>query len=206
VSLSLFPLHRGPANSPRFLARFTGFSCAGSSGVAYYAYQWDPEESGGLASEVVKIEGSEGIGGESLSKMDKLLTEGPVIKLPYCWFSAIDTWDNPTLCAVDSYDLSGNRVRFVGSVFNSPDLLAVARAIEYAKARDYPAVLAYCGSPEVARRMVRDNAVFGFPFSVDVKRTGAATEKVEFAPSGIRFDVQKRGDRWLVVSFGMDQQ
>jgi hypothetical protein len=130
-----------------------------------------------------------------------------VIKLPYCWFSAIDTWDNPTLCAVDSYDVSGNRVRFVGSVFNLPDLLAVARAIEYAKARDYPAVLAYCGSPEVARRMVRDNSVFGFPFSVDVKRTGVATERIEFgAPPGIRFDVEKRGDRWLVVSFGMDQQ
>jgi hypothetical protein len=71
------------------------------------------------------------------------------ITIPYCWFSAIDTWDNPSMCAADIYDLSHDDVRFVSRAVNRPDLLPIAKALEYVSKHDYPAVLAYCASPEM---------------------------------------------------------
>jgi hypothetical protein len=209
-SLGLYPLQRGPANRPRFLVAFAAVGCAGNSyETAYYAYEWDAERPAGL-DEVIKIEGAEGLDGPDNPDPDplkayvpigELHTNGPRISLPYCWFSAIDTWDNPSLCAMDTYDLSGDDVRFVGRVLNRPDLLPIAKAIQYAQARDYPAVLAYCASPEIASRMVRDVPPFVFDSGphLSIQRSGGATERVEIEP--FQFNVEKRGDRWLVVSF-----
>lgn len=42
--------------------------------------------------------------------MGDLKTNGSAIMLPYCWSSPIDTWDNPSLCAADSYDISATPV------------------------------------------------------------------------------------------------
>ena len=199
VWVGLFPLARGPSQAVRFLATFGSAGCAGASGgLSYYAYEWDPESS--TLDEFIRIEGA-----HNIASLAEARTEGSVIRLPYCWFSAVDTWDNPELCAVDSYDLSGDRVRFVGRDYNLPDLAALAKAIEYAKARDYPATLAYCGSADVARRMVRDLPPFlGIPaFDKDpdfpAKRISASKESVDFGD--FHFELEKRGDRWLVVSF-----
>ncbi|HMD50117.1 MAG TPA: hypothetical protein VKG79_13505, partial [Bryobacteraceae bacterium] len=142
----------------------------------------------------------------SFLPVGELKTEGSLITLPYCWFSAIDSWNNPSLCAANSYDISGDRVRFVNSVYNRPDLLPIAKAIVHAQAHDYPAVLAYCGSPAVAREMVRDiptlvTGAVGFK----IKRTGPVKKTVELGEQPtLHFDVEKRGDRWLVVSFRID--
>jgi hypothetical protein len=221
-SLDLFPLERGPANRARFLARYGGGGCAGGSGVGYYVHEWDPQDSGDL-SEILKLEGaasrnlSTDQGGLSqkdredwFGPIGKLQTQGSLITLPYCWFSGLDTWDNPNLCALNFYDLSGDRVRFVSSVYNRPDLLPVAKAIEYAQARDYAAVLAYCGSPDIARRMVADIPISVFsPLGLDVSRIGALKKRVEVGRGidgqySLQFDVEQRGDRWLVVSFQMN--
>jgi len=213
VDLTLFPLQRGPFRRARFLAKFGVGGCAGSSSVQYYAYEWHPEGTGGL-DEVIKLAGAvsqeEPIStgqpsGKGLSSsfppIGELRTAGSVITLPYCWFSSIDTWDNPSLCAVDSYDLSGDRVQFVGRETNRPDLVPVANAVQYAQTHDLPAVLAYCGSPEVARQMVREIppevvAAAG----LTVTRLGPAKERVELGET-FQFDVEKRTDRWLVVAF-----
>ena len=73
-------------------------------------------------------------------QIGKLQTDGPLIIPPYCWFSSIDTWDNPSLCAVDTYDLSRDSVRFRSRTYNRPDLVPIAKAIEYAQQRGYRAV------------------------------------------------------------------
>lgn len=201
--LEIFPLQRGPAKRVRFLARFDASGCAGgSAGVSYYAYEWNPEDS--TLDEFIKIAGAYNLG----YSLGAPQTKGPLIHLPYCWFSAVDTWDNPSLCATDSYDLSGDHVRFLGSKYNMPDLVALANAIKYAEAHDYPATLAYCGSPDVARRMVRDLPPYiGMPrFDKDpnrpFRRISATKEAVDF--DSFHFEIEKRADRWLVVSFRMD--
>ncbi len=216
-SLEFSPLHRGPAKRARFLVEFGFAGCGTGWGVGYYAYEWDPQNSGDL-SEFIKLEGSvsqeePASGGKTseserldlFSPIGNLQTHGPLITLPYCWFSAIDTWDNPSLCAVNTYDLSGDHVQFICGVVNRPDLLPIAKAIQYAQAHDYPAVLAYCGSPDVARQMMRDIPPFVFAGSeLRVKRIGDSKESIEMEDTGFHFEVEKRGDRWLVVSFRMD--
>jgi hypothetical protein len=216
-SLDLFALAHGPAHHPRFLARFSDAGCGSGVAVAYYAYEWNPQLAGDL-DEFIKLEGAasqlDAIGPSVYSPADQehsflpvgeLKTQGSLITLPYCWFSAIDTWNNPSLCAVNSYDISGDRVRFAGSIYNRPDLLPIAKAIEFAQAHDYPAVLAYCGSQAVARKLIRDIPPFVFSTPrLDIKRIGPLKKTVELGDQALQFDVEKRGDRWLVVAFRID--
>jgi hypothetical protein len=214
-TLDLYPLTEGPSRNPRFLAVFGQAGCGSGLGVSYYAYEWNAGSAGRL-EELIKLEGavSQFDAAEARENppkdpedaffpVGKLETRTALISLPYCWLSAVDTWDNPSLCAVNSYDLSGRRVRFTGTIVNRPDLLPVAKAIESAEARDYPAVLAYCASADVAQRMVRDvppflSAVVG----LKIVRISPTRKRIEFyAEPAVRFEVEKRGDRWLVVGF-----
>ena len=155
--LNLFPLHRGPSRNARFLAKVVYGGCGGGGGVAYEALEWNPKGTGALEP-LIEQDGSFGLDEKvpEFEPIGKLQTEGPLITLPYCWFSAIDTWDNPSLCAVDTYDVEGDEVRFRSRAYNRPDLVPVAKAIEYAEKRDYPAVLGYCTSEDVARALVRE--------------------------------------------------
>jgi hypothetical protein len=209
--MDVYPLHRGPSGHARFLAAIGYTGCAGSSGILYDAREWDPSGLGELDI-VIRQKGAEGMdegftGGKPTRKepflpIGKLETKGPLITLPYCWFSAIDTWDNPSLCALDTYDVSGDTVRFRSRSFNRPDLLPIAKAIEYAEKHDYPAVLAYCANADVARRIVRDITPSYFAGDLRVTRKADGLEHVEMGfPEIDKFDVQRSGDRWLVVRF-----
>jgi hypothetical protein len=209
-SVDLYPVKRGPSGHARFLARLIYSGCAGSYGVAYDAREWDPAEFGGL-SQVIKQEGSFGLdstpaGAKPSAKypfaqIGELRTDGGRITLPFCWFSAIDTWDHPSMCAVDTYDVSGNQVKFISRGFNRPDLLPIAKALEHAEQRDYPAVLAYCASAEVAQKLLRDTPPHGSAEDLRVTRISQSKERVQLGPNWYRFEVEKRGDRWLIVSF-----
>jgi hypothetical protein len=201
--LDLYPLHRGPSGNARFLASFVLSGCFGSFGVAYDAREWDPKGYGHL-SQIIKQAGAFGLDDKvpGFAQIGKLQTEGPAITLPYCWFSPIDTWDNPSLCAVDTYDTSGDQVKFRSRAYNRPDLLPIAKAIEYAEQRDYPAVLAYCASGDVALKLVRNIDPHFFAGDLKVTRIGDGKERVEMElESTTRFEVEKRDGRWLVVSF-----
>jgi hypothetical protein len=200
--LSLYPLHRGPSQHARFLASFGYMGCAGSNAGAYSAHEWNPEGNGDL-EQIIKQSGSFGLGeAPSFPQIGGLRTVGSSITLPYCWFSPIDTWDNPSLCAVDRYDLSGDEVRFRSHTYNRPDLVPVAKAIEYAEQRDFPAVLGYCTSSQVARTLVSEYPPFFFAGDIRVTRTGTGKERVELGwKPKYRFDVENRAGRWLVVAF-----
>jgi hypothetical protein len=210
-SFDLYPLRRGPSGHARFLVRILYSGCAGSYGVAYDVREWDPAEFGGL-SQVIKQDGSFGLedtpaGAKPSAKypfpqIGELRTDGARITLPFCWFSPIDTWDNPSMCAVDTYDVSGDQVKFISRRFNRPDLLPIAKAIEHAQHREYPAVLAYCASAEVAQRLIRDVPPFLFAEDLRVTAISDSKKRVQLGfPNSYRFEVEKRGDRWLIVSF-----
>jgi hypothetical protein len=169
LSLDVFQINRGPAGRARFLTRRHVGGCAGSIGVVYRLLEWDPGEFGALSS-LVEIDGAETQ--EEATKEKKLSASfppvgalqvtGTTITLPYCWWSVLDTWDNPSLCAADSFDVSGDPVRFKGRVTNRPDLVPIALAIKHAQGHEYRAVLAYCRSAEIANRIVRDVPPFIF--------------------------------------------
>lgn len=202
--LDLYPLHRGPSGNVRFIAKFIHSGCAGSIGVAYDAREWNPTGAGYL-EQVIKQAGSFGLYDKEpgFEQIGKLRTEGSLITLPYCWFSAIDTWDNPSLCAVDTYDVSSDDVKFRSRAYNRPDLLPIAKVLEYAEQRDYLAVLGYCASSQVARRLVRDIPPSVYAGALlPVTRTGQGKEHVEVG--GYRFGVEKRAGRWLVVAFSAE--
>jgi len=207
TELVLYPLHRGPSKNARFLAEFNTIGCAGNAGgAAYEAYEWNPELN--YSEIVIQQTGSYRLDDVPALKnpfpsIGVFRTEGPLISLPYCWFSAVDTWDNPSLCAVDTYDLSGNDVRFHSRRYNRPDLVPVAKAIEYAEKRDYPAVLGYSANANVARKMVREIPPSFASGELQVKRITADRERVEFG-AAYRFEVEKRADQWLVIAFSTE--
>ncbi len=199
-AIDLFPLHRGPDGHARFLARVWQSGCAGSIGEDYYGYEWTPDH-GQSALEIIKIEGAEGLDEAASTHVGRLSTTGKTIQLPYCFFSAVDTWDNPTLCAADSFDLSGDNPHFAGRVYNRPDLVAVAKAVQYAKAHDYIALRGYCASDAVAAKLVREVPPDLFADEIDTAKSGPARETILLADGTVRFDLIKRRSNWLVERF-----
>lgn len=205
LSLELYPLYSGSAGRVRFLGQFLISGCAGSYGVEYDAWEWSSRESSSL-DQIISQSGVLGLDGRvpGFEWIGKLKTEGPRITLPYCWFSAIDSWDNPSLCAVDTYDLSGPQVRFQSRQVNRPDLLPIAKAVEYAQRHDYLAVRAYCDSDAVAQRLLREipPVLFG-DGELKIRRLGKHRERVDLGDDepAYRFDVTERGGEWVVTGF-----
>jgi hypothetical protein len=204
--VELFPLQRGPSGNARFLARMEPFGCAGSTGIVYDGREWDPEGIGGL-SQIISQTGSLGLDDQvaGFEWVGHLQTEGQLVTLPYCWFSAIDTWDNPSLCAADTYDLSGDDVRFQSRVFNRPDLVPIAKVIEYAQHRDYGAVEAYCSSRRLAFDLVQNFPAQFFADDLRITKTGSGRERVEMGDDPIyRFDVEEHARGWVVSNFAIE--
>lgn len=198
--IDLFPLHRGPGGRMRFLAKVGNFGCAGSVGVDYYAYEWSAD-AGQSATEIIKIEGAEGLDDAQSKHVGKLSTAGKTIQLPYCFFSVVDTWDDPTLCAADSFDLSGDNPHFIGRIYNAPDLVVVNSAIRHAQARDYPALRGYCTSDAVARKLIRDVSPFLIADVLETSKAGPARETVVLDEGTVSFSLIERRGEWRLVSF-----
>lgn len=216
VWMKLYPLHRGPSGNPRFLAAIGYTGCAGSSGILYDIQEWNTADAD--SQQIVKQKGSFGMDEEADGKtptpkdpfapIGKVETKGPIVALPYCWFSAIDTWDNPSMCALDTYDLSGDTVKFRSRTYNRPDLLPIAKAIEYAQNHDFRAVRGYCASDDVARAIIEVVPPFYFagelqviPVTPEHERVVMGSELVHVGAQGDEFDIEKRNGEWLVVKF-----
>lgn len=200
--IDVFPLHRGPSRHVRFLATAVRSGCAGSIGVAYYGYEWRADD-GQMASQIIKIEGAEGLDDTASKHVGALRTAGNTVELPYCFFSAVDTWDNPTLCAADSFDLRQDDVRFLGRVYNHPDLVVLNSAFTHAQARDYRALRAYCASDAVAGKLMRQMPPYLHADDLTVVKTGRGRERVAFADDSVHFDLVNRRGEWRLESFSL---
>ena len=216
--LAIFPLERGPSNEPRFLARFEHVSCGdGQEGIDYAAYQWDSSWTGNLQTILHQagVLSGEGMFDEvespgsqakhiTVSAIGKLEASGKSISLPYCWHSAVDTYVWATLCSVDTYDLSADRVRFIGRSTNRPDLETVARAIEYAQARDLAAILAYTADGKIAVSLVQDIPPEVFCSSLTLSHPAPNKEEIEMEDGrAFKFEVAKFQGRWVVTEFSL---
>ena len=143
--MKVYGLRAGRAGAARFLAVRNFFGCAGSSGISYEVLEWNAREPGGYMARHFeagrgvrhgrgRLDGRGPSAKEPFWPVGRLVTDGPVLELPYCMFTGIDTWDNPSLCALDRYDLRGGAVRFLSRRYNRPELAPVAKAMEYAGA------------------------------------------------------------------------
>ena len=203
TGITIYPLRSGSSGRSRFLARAFYTGCAGSSGLAYEVQEWDPRY--GNLETVLTQDGALGMDPQPgpvtrknpFPTIGTLRTTGRKIVLPYCYFSPIDTWDNPDLCVADSYDLSGAEPVFVSRVSNRPDMLALSSALRYAAAHDLQALEGYCLTPALAARLLR--GVPSLDITADVKRRGAGLETVDTGAG--RFTLRRLGGRWVVAGW-----
>ena len=205
--MQVYGLPGGGPGMARFLAARVFFGCAGSSGITYTVEEWDSKQQGGYVVEVLKQDGAFGMdeaadgrgpsAKEPFWPVGRLVTAGPVLQLPYCLFTGIDTWDNPSLCALDRYDLRGGVIRFLSRRYNRPELVPVAKAMEYSRQHDLPATRAYCASDALARRLVVEGTP-GPDMNLEVVRRGRG-KRVWFGDRESWFDVEVRGGRWVIV-------
>jgi hypothetical protein len=202
-SVELYELARGPSKLPRFLSKSSHVSCGdGQTGIEYVGYEWNPSSTGDL-HEVLSRKGA--VSGEVFPVIGKLETKGPKITLPYCWWSAIDSSVWATLCSVDTYDLSGDYVRFLSTSTNRPDLETVAKVIEYAQARDLRAVMSYSASQTVANKLVELMPPFVFNAGGFYSEPARDRETIDIEDGEhLRFALERRNGRWLVVQFALN--
>jgi hypothetical protein len=172
--------------------------------VAYDLREWAGERDGGLV-QVLHQEGAFGLDQvparstrrNPFPSIGTLKTQGALITLPYCWFSSLDTWDNPSLCAADSYSVAGDSLTFRSRVYNRPDLVPIARVSEHIKNHDYPAIRAWCSSSRIARQLLHLPSGFGASGVLDVTRLSPTRERVDLG-DGHRFEVQKLSNHWVI--------
>jgi hypothetical protein len=212
--VTLYPLHSGPSGHIRFLAKLESGGCAGSPDLTYDAREWDPKGISGEGDlkQIIDQKGSINWDGEAKGKKPtpkdpfaangKLETKGELITLPYCWFSIIDASDHPSLCTLDTYDLTGDLVGFVSRAYNRPDIAPIVNAVEHAKQHELPAVQAYCANTDIARKLVHDIPPYIFPDNLQIKQTAEDKERVEFgSPTIYRFEMEKQNGQWLIAAF-----
>ncbi len=98
----------------------------------------------------------------------------------------------------------GQGFTFRSRIYNRPELVPVAKAIEFAQQRDFRALLGYCAREDIARKLVRVLPPYIFADSLRVTKTGTSKKRVEMGfETEYRFDVELLGGRWQIVNFQM---
>lgn len=203
--VEVYSIQRGPSELARFLSRSDEISCGdGITGLAWRAYEWNAAGTGSLETVLERTGVEKRDDDPPYQAIGKLQTTGARITLPYCEDSAVDLYVDALLCSVDTYDLSGNDVRFLSTETNRPDLETVAKAVQYADARDYEAVRAYSASPQVARKMVEEMppGIYGNGSGEDYPPIRGDRQTIDIG--GLHFALEKRDGRWLVTQFTLD--
>lgn len=203
--VEVYSVQRGPSGLARFLSRSDENSCGdGITGLTWKAYQWNPSGIGSLDTVIERTGVEKRDDDPPYKAIGELRATGPTITLPYCGNSAVDLYVDALLCSMDTYDLSGDVVRFISSETNRPDLQTVAKVIQYADARDYDAVLAYSASPEVAREMVAimPPGVLGNASGEDYPPIRGDHQTIDI--EGLHFELEKHDSRWLLARFTLD--
>jgi len=118
---------------------------------------------------------------------------------------AVDSWAAAHLCSTDSYDVSGDSVRFIGTKTNYPDLETVALVIKHGQARDTLALRGYCADDNVATAVVQLMPA-SYIFAVEGLKTtptgdGKDTVALSTNDFTLTFDLMTTRERWLVSRF-----
>jgi hypothetical protein len=201
--LEMFALWRGPSKNPRFLIvkHFRNCMAGMTHDYEVHGCEWKSEQ-----REIVEIldktsEFSEG------DRPGKLHTSGSTITIPYCWSGALHfTSVSAPICSLDTYDLSGDSVRLIGTQNDPEDLTLIEKVIESVKAQDVAALTRYCESSEIAQRVMKTMPLPPDSFFIfngySSKQLGPGKEQLDLSDDKtMRFVLEKRGSSWLVADF-----
>jgi hypothetical protein len=208
-SSDIFPLQRGPSGKPRFLAKYEHIDCGSGHGVEYAAFEWDAKQTFYYENVQMVMHRERVWPREDVDpSIWNFKTNGAVITIPYCWHSAVDSWAAAHLCSVDSYDVSGDTLRFVGTKTNYPDLETVALVAKHGQARDEVAVRGYCADDKVAMALVQimpASHIFAVE-GLKTTPTGVGKENVALSTNDftLSFDLVKAQERWVVSRFTIE--
>ncbi len=203
--LDMFPLWRGLSGNPRFLIvkHFSGCMAGMTYDYMVDGYEWNSEQGFIKTTLHKESEFSEGT-----PSPGKLQTTGKVIAIPYCWSGDLHfTSVSAPICSLDTYDLSGDTVRLVGTQDDPDDLALIEKVIEGAE-RNLAALAAHCKSPEVARNIMGTmpvNPFFVFE-ELSSKQLGVGREQIDLSDDreDLKFVLEKQGSHWLVAHFQVD--
>lgn len=208
--LRLYALHRGPSHDPRFLSVKSFEGCAGAGETVYIGYAWwkiaYPPPHPFIWERTKILDRLSRDPGESLAgKWWRFSLGGGIVRIPYCWDGGLLMSAWATICSVDTYDLRGDLVRYVGTRTNRPDWAVVASVIRYAQKRDIHAVRGYCTGDAVARRVVALMPPGTLYFAgVDTKHPASDKEVLDFSDGwDLKFTLDKVKDRWLISAFAI---
>jgi hypothetical protein len=196
--VELFPLWRGPSGNPRFLEVKHFSTCIWGMTLDYVVngYEWHPDE-----SSITKILAKESASSRHGSKW-KLDTSGKTVAIPYCWpgllwFTSIDS----PICSLDTYDLSGDVVRFLRVENDPEDLALVARIIEYAGNHDVEALSTMCISPQIARQLTEIMPPKPIFSGYHQKSLGPDLEQLDlFDGWEMKITLKRQHGRWRVAA------
>jgi hypothetical protein len=215
-NVQVYPLSRGPSNQARFLIFSSITACGHGTEEEFTGYQMNPDTT--YPEQILHRKGSEEAFDGDIeerespqSKFNKkplrkfnnsFNASGKKITLPYCWFSVVDTWANPTLCMADTYDLSMDEVRFVGRKINRPDIYAVAKAIEHAQNGELESIRGYTVTSQVAKKILNSMPSHIFNEKTTVTHKGSNRELIRLQGYEIReFEMQRINGTWLISNY-----
>lgn len=203
--LEMFPLWRGPSGNPRFLVVKHFSDCM--AGVTYdytvNGYEWNGEQG---ATKTILHKQSEF--SEEHSPPGKLQATGKVIAIPYCWSGDLHfTSVSAPICSLDTYALSSDTVRLVGTQNDPEDLALIENVIASAESRNSAALAAHCKTSEIALSIMKNTPRKSFLLfdGYSSKDLGAGREQVDFnGDTTMEFALEKRGPRWVVAGFKLN--
>ena len=194
----LFPLWRGPSGNPRLLEIKHFSTCMAGMTLDYAVngYEWHSRESS--MTRIIAKESS-----FSTGQKWKFSTVGKTITIPYCWSGALQLGTvSAPICSIDTYDLSGDVVRFLRAENDPEDLAFVARVLRYVESRDMMALSAVCLSPEIAGKvmaMMPPEPFFGTGY--ERKPVGPDSEQLDFSDGfEMKITLKRQRGSWRVAA------
>lgn len=200
--LDIFPLWRGPSGNPRFLVVKHFSDCMVGMTYDYMVegYEWN---GGQCVIKTILHKKSE----FSEAPPGKLQPAGKVIAIPYCWSGDLHfTSISAPICSLDTYDLSGDTVRLLGTQDDPEDLALIEKVIGSAESQNLAALAGHCKSPEVARGIMGTMPLNPLFDGYSSKQLGPGKEQVDLSgdKEDVTFVLEKQGPRWLVAHFQVD--
>lgn len=162
---------------------------------AVNGYEWHSRESS--MTRIIAKESS-----FSTGQKWKFSTVGKTITIPYCWSGALQLGTvSAPICSIDTYDLSGDVVRFLRAENDPEDLAFVARVLRYVESRDMMALSAVCLSPEIAGKvmaMMPPEPFFGTGY--ERKPVGPDSEQLDFSDGfEMKITLKRQRGSWRVA-------
>lgn len=208
--LHIYALHRGPSGNPRLLSVKHVSGCAGAGVTFYTAYEWykisypPPQPFLWKRNKILDRQSLDS--DRQRPQWLKFEVKGDELKIPYCWTGGLLMSAWASVCSSDTYDLSGNFIRWTGTQTDRSDWAVIARVIKLAQRRDLRAVRAYCATEAVASKVTGLMPPGALYFvGINARSLGPGKEELDLSDDWIlKFVLVKSAGKWLITAFSVN--